>query len=83
MVDKESHVEGRWTRGGGRERIPEGGGGERERCLNDERDGIGEEEEEVTFDFPILDVPTTFVNELRMKNIPPLVIPNFHCIAFE
>jgi hypothetical protein len=61
--------------------IPEGG--ERERGLNDERDRMGDEEEEVTFNFPILDMPTTFGNEIKMKNIPPSVIPNFYGMALK
>jgi len=38
---------------------------------------------EVTFGFPILDEPTTFGNELKMKNIPPSVLPNFYGMATE
>lgn len=47
--------------------------------MNDAR----EEEEEVTFVFHTLDVPTKFGNELKMKNIPPSVLPNFHGLASE
>jgi hypothetical protein len=32
------------------------------------------EEGEVTFGFPILDTTT----EVKMKNIPPSIFPNFH-----
>jgi hypothetical protein len=55
----------------------------RKRTMNDERDITGDEEEEVTFGFPILDMPTTFGNELKMKNIPPSVLPNLYGMASE
>ena len=46
---------------------------------------IGDEEakREVTFGFPILDTLALFGNEVKMKNIPPSVLPNFYGMATE
>ena len=35
-------------------------------------------DEELTFGFPIYDIPTTFGREVKMKNIPPSILPNFY-----
>jgi hypothetical protein len=49
--------------------------------VNDERDKMGDEEEEITFGFPILNMPTTFDNEIKMKNILSSMFPNFYGMA--
>jgi hypothetical protein len=36
-----------------------------------------EEEEHTTFAFPIVDTPTLLGDDIKMKNIPPSVLPNF------
>jgi hypothetical protein len=49
-----------------------------ERRPRAEGEADGEEESEVTFRFPIIDVPAALGNEVKMKNIPPSVLPNFY-----
>ena len=42
-----------------------------------------ENDEELTFGFPICDVPATFGREVKMKNIPPSILPNFYGTSTE
>jgi hypothetical protein len=42
-----------------------------------------EEEEQTTFAFPIVDTPTLLGDEIKMKNIPPSVLPNFFGMSTE
>jgi len=59
-------------------------GGEWERIPNEETERIRDEEErEVTFGFPILYTFALFGNEVKMKNIPPSVMPNFYSIMIK
>ena len=37
-----------------------------------------EKDEELTFGFPIYDIPSTFGREVKMKNIPPSILPNLY-----
>ena len=42
-----------------------------------------EEEQENTFRFPILDTSIILGEEVKMKNIPPSILPNFYGTTFE
>jgi hypothetical protein len=42
-----------------------------------------EEEEHTTFAFPIVDTPTLLGDDIKMKNIPPSVLPNFFGLTTE
>ena len=42
-----------------------------------------EKDEELTFGFPIYDIPTTFGREVKLKNIPPSILPNFYGTSTE
>ena len=42
-----------------------------------------EEEQESTFRFPILDTSIILGEEVKMKNIPPSILPNFYGMNFE
>ena len=42
-----------------------------------DRGSNNENDEELTFGFPICDILVTFGRELRMKNISPSILPNF------
>ena len=43
-----------------------------------ERDERAEEDEEATFKFPILDTSIILGEEVKMKNIPPSILPNLY-----
>ena len=45
---------------------------------DEDRGSNNENDEELTFGFPICDIPATFGREVRMKNIPPSIFPNFY-----
>ena len=51
---------------------------DREEERRHERDERTEEDHEATFKFPILDTSITLGEEVKMKNIPPSVLPNFY-----
>ena len=53
---------------------------EREEDRRNERveDKGNEEEQETTFRFPILDTSIILGEEVKMKNIPPSILPNFY-----
>ena len=59
--------------------------GERIRREDEDRGSNNEEEkkEELTFGFPIYDIPATFGREIKMKNIPPSILPNFYGTSTE
>ena len=40
-------------------------------------------DEELTFGFPICDVPVAFGREIKMKNIPPSILPNLYVTSTE
>jgi hypothetical protein len=42
-----------------------------------------EEEEHATFTFPIVDTPTLLGDDIKMKNIPPSILPNFFGLSTE
>ena len=42
-----------------------------------------EKEEELTSGFPIYDIPEAFGKEVKMKNIPPSILPNFYGTSIE
>ena len=50
---------------------------------DEDRGSNNENDEELTFGFPICDIPTTFGREVRMKNIPPSILPNFYGTSTE
>ena len=58
---------------------------ERKEKEDEDRGSNNEEEkdEELTFGFPIYDIPTTFGREVKMKNIPPSILPNFYGTSTE
>ena len=56
---------------------------DREEERRHERDERAEEDQEATFKFPILDTSITLGEEVKMKNIPPSVLPNFYSMNSE
>ena len=50
---------------------------------DEDRGSNNENDEELTFVFPICDVPTTFGREVNMKNIPPSILPNLYGTSTE
>jgi hypothetical protein len=58
---------------------------DRESHREETRGGNDEEEEEenTTFAFPIVDTPTLLGDDIKMKNIPPFVLPNFFGMSTE
>ena len=50
---------------------------------DEDRGSKNENDEELTFGFPICDIPTTFGREVRMKIIPPSILPNFYGTSTE
>ena len=56
---------------------------ERKAKEDEDRGSNNENNEELTFGFPICDVLTTFGREVRMKNIPPSILPNFYGTSTE
>ena len=55
----------------------------REEERRHERDEREEEDQEATFKFPILDTSIILGEEVKMKNIPPSVLPNFYGMTYE
>jgi hypothetical protein len=57
---------------------------ERESNIGGRRARVEEEDQkdETTFGFPILDAPTFLGTEVKMKNIPPSILPIFYGIAY-
>ena len=51
---------------------------EKKQKEDEDRGFENENDEELTFGFPIYDIPTTFGREVKMKNIPPSILPNFY-----
>ena len=56
---------------------------ERKAKEDEDRGSNNENDEELTFGFPICDIPTAFGREVRMKNIPPSILPNFYGTSTE
>jgi hypothetical protein len=56
---------------------------ERKAKEDEDRGSNNENDEKLTFGFPICDIPTTFGREVRMKNIPPSILPNFYGTSIE
>ena len=56
---------------------------ERKANEDEDRGSNNENDEELTFGFLICDIPTTFGREVRMKNIPPSILPNFYGTSNE
>ena len=56
---------------------------DREEERRHERDERTEEDQEATFKFPILDTSIILGEEVKMKNIPPSVLPNFYGMTSE
>ena len=45
---------------------------------DEDRGSNNDNDEELTFGFPICDVPEAFGREVKMKNVPPSILPNFY-----
>ena len=58
-------------------------GREEDRINERVEDRGNEEEQETTFRFPILDTSSILGEEVKMKNIPPSILPNFYGITSE
>ena len=56
---------------------------ERKAKEDEERGSNNENDEELTFVFTICDIPASFGREVRMKNIPPSILPNFYGTSTE
>ena len=56
---------------------------ERKAKEDEDRGSNNENDEELTFGFPICDIPAAFGREVRMKNIPPSILPNFYGTSTE
>ena len=56
---------------------------EREEERGHEREEKVEEDQEATFKFPILDTSIILGEDVKMKNIPPSVLPNFYGLTSE
>ena len=62
--------------------MAEEGGGSARRPTPEEQQDQGEEEES-TFKFPIHELEDNHDEEIKMKNIPPSVLPKFYGMASE
>jgi len=56
---------------------------DREEERRQERDETTEGDQEATFKFPILDTSIILGEDVKMKNIPPSVLPNFYGMTSE
>ena len=56
---------------------------ERKAKEDEDRGSNNENDEELTFEFPICDIPAAFGRKVRMTNIPPSILPNFYGTSIE